>query len=182
MIGDCFSALQWGVSRRRGDPPGGSAGRQGRVPTAGRPPGARLGGRGERPTPGEGLGHRLEPTPPAFLFASTGGRGRSHAGLCDRLRGARRRASDLLALPETIQDAPDHGGLGDESHHAHLASAARAHEGVDFVDAADHLRPSALRAARSAPSGVVAPWGASLGQEGSAGAAACLRLARAAFE
>ena len=40
-----------------------------------------------------------------------------------------------------------------------------------------------LRAARSTPSGVVvAPSGASLGQEGSAGVAACLRLARAAFE
>jgi len=59
------------------------------------------------------------------------------------VRGVRRRASDLLALSEMIQDALDHGGLGDESHHAHLASAARTHEGVDFVHPADHLRPSA---------------------------------------
>src|SRR3990172_8885508 len=82
MIGDSFSAFQWGVSR--GDPPGGSPGRQGRVPTAGRPPGARLGGRGQRPTPDEGLGRRLEPTPPASLFASTGGRGQISHGAGDR--------------------------------------------------------------------------------------------------
>jgi hypothetical protein len=49
VIGDCFSAFQWGVSR--GDPPGGSPGRRGRVATAGRPPGAGPGGRGERKDP-----------------------------------------------------------------------------------------------------------------------------------
>jgi len=27
-----------------------------------------------------------------------------------------------------IEDALDHGGLGDEAHHAHLASAARTHD------------------------------------------------------
>ena len=46
-----------------------------------------------------------------------------------------------------IEDAHDHGGLGDEADHAHLASAARTHEGVqegvDFVHPADHLHPAA---------------------------------------
>ena len=67
------------------------------------------------------------------------------------VRGVRRRASDLLALSEMIQEALDHGGLGDEFHHAHLASAARTHQGVDFVHPPDHLRPSAPegRAVRS---------------------------------
>ena len=96
MIGGCFSAFQWGVSR--GDPPGGSPGRRGRVATAGRPPGAGPGGRGERRTPYGGVPIGLEPTPPASLFASTGGRGQISHGAGDRLRGVRRRASDLLAL------------------------------------------------------------------------------------
>jgi len=39
-----------------------------------------------------------------------------------------------------------------------------------------------LRAARCGPSGIAAPSGASLGEDGSAGAAASLRLPRAAFE
>ena len=39
-----------------------------------------------------------------------------------------------------------------------------------------------LRAARSAPCGVVAPSGASPGEEGPAGAVAFLRLPRVAFE
>jgi len=42
-----------------------------------------------------------------------------------------------------IEDAVDQGGLCDEADHAHLASAARTHEGVDFVDPADQLCPSA---------------------------------------
>jgi hypothetical protein len=39
-----------------------------------------------------------------------------------------------------IEDALDERGFGDEAHHAHFAPAARTHEGIDFVQPADHLR------------------------------------------
>ena len=50
-------------------------------------------------------------------------------------------AGDLIAPAEVIEDAVDESGLCNEGDHAHLASAARTDEGVDFVDAADQLRP-----------------------------------------
>ena len=87
MIGGCFSAFQWGVSR--GDPPGGSPGRRGRVATAGRPPGAGPGGRGERRTPYGGVPIGLEPTPPASLFRLDR---REEADLTQGRRAAARRA------------------------------------------------------------------------------------------
>ena len=58
-------------------------------------------------------------------------------------RGMWGRARGLLSLSKMTEDAPDHGGLRDEPHDAHVAAAARTHEGVDLVHAADHLRPSA---------------------------------------
>ena len=58
-----------------------------------------------------------------------------------KLPDERRRAGDLVALAEMIQDAFDQGGLGDEAHHAHLAATAKTHERVDFVHSPDQMRP-----------------------------------------
>src|SRR4029453_17369727 len=98
-------------------------------------------------------------------------KGRISSGAGHRLRGMGRRARDLLALSEMIEDLRDHGGLGDEADHAHFASAARTHKGVDFVHRRIISAQPRLSAARSAPCGVAAPSGASTG-EGSAVAAA----------
>jgi hypothetical protein len=112
MKGDCFSAFQVGgvgsVSRRRTGRLTWTLGRGFDGRTAACPV-----GRGERRTPCGGVPIGLEPTPPASLFASTGGRGQISHGAGERLRGERLRASDLLALSEMIQEALDHGGLGD---------------------------------------------------------------------
>jgi hypothetical protein len=78
MIGDCFSAFQ-GVSR--GDPPGGSPGRRGRVATAGRPPGAGPGGRGERRTPCGAFPSVSSRRLRLLSSPRQAGGGRSHTGL-----------------------------------------------------------------------------------------------------
>ncbi len=101
-------------------------------------------GRGGRPAPREGLGVGDEQTRLPSLVSSGSEMGQCSSGTGQRLRVERRRARELLALAEMIEDALDDSGLGDEADDSHFASAARTQEGVDFVDAPN--RPAVSRA------------------------------------
>ena len=89
---------------------------------------------------------------------------------------------DLVSSAEVVEDAVDECGLRNEADHAHLAAAAGTHEGVDLVDAADQLCPAAPEGGAVRSVGYRSSSGASSAEEGSAGAAAFLRLPREALE
>ena len=130
----------------------------------------------------EGLRADQEPTRLASLLIH-GRMGRISNGTGHRLGGVRRRARDLLALAEMIEDALHDHGFGDEPDHPHFAPAARTHEGVDFVDAPNKIRPSAPEGRAVRPlRGRFTHGRLAKEAEGSAVASAFLRLPRAAFE
>ena len=86
------------------------AGRRGRLSTAGRPPGAGPGGKGEGRAPCEDVPIGLEPTPPASLCASTGGRGRRAA------RGGTQAAPEHRARPALPRGRARHVPHGPSRH------------------------------------------------------------------